>query len=74
MFDRKKFTWEVKLQDEQGTVAKRQISNYWDPDWKGTSWDCPDAIKLSAAIEAWYASKKTKKFVPTNESPKLLTS
>lgn len=57
MLDRKKFDWDVVLQDQSGKVHNVRFSNYWSPE-KVNSTD----IGIVAAAEA--STEHKMKFAP----------
>lgn len=56
--ERKKFKWEVELSDDRGTVTKRNVSAYWDPQSVG----CNEAVGHAARSAAWMATGKQREF------------
>lgn len=52
MFNRKKFIYDVVLQSAKGGTVETVFECYWSPKWEGVL----DAVKDSAAAQAWYES------------------
>ena len=57
--DRKKFSWDVGLADEQGGVTQYRFSSYWSPE---KDFITDDLIGVSAAAQAFMEHGKKKFF------------
>lgn len=67
--ERKKFTWEVKLQaSNDGSTITEKVEAYWSPKYEGIK----EAVAHAARMKAWFRNKKKIDFKAIDE-PKLVT-
>lgn len=57
---RRKHTWKVTLQRDDGEVVERQVHAYWNPAQEG----CNEAVGVTARAEAFMASRQQHQFHP----------
>lgn len=51
-FTRKRFKWNVTLQQQTGAIVETVFQSYWSPNFEGVA----DLVSLSAAAKAWFES------------------
>lgn len=63
---RKPHRWKVTLQADNGEVGDVELEAHWDPNHKGDGAHdgTEEAVGRAAAVQAWWASRQTRRYSP----------